>query len=98
MDLHGVPQGLSEVLLRPQRCVYTQFSSVAVDNTFFASGFCSVVKRLHPALQRSLEDHGDNYRSHPPAERGRSAISLGLAIAQSGGAEHYRGAHESHAK
>ena len=48
-------------------------------NTFFATGFCKVIKRLAPALQVSLEDDRDNYRRHPPAERGRSAISLGLS-------------------
>ena len=38
-----------------------------------------VVKRRHPALQRSLEDHRDHYKHPRPAERGRSAISLGLS-------------------
>ena len=47
-----------------------------------------VVKRRHPALQRSLEDHRDHYKHPRPAERGRSAISLGLAKR---GPERHRG-------
>ena len=58
-------------------------------NTFFATGFCSVVKRVRPALQRLLEDHRDHYKHPRPAERGRSAISLGPLAKR--GAERDRG-------
>ena len=79
VDLHGVPQGLSEVLLRPQRCVKTHFLGSAIDCVDASPHEKKVVKRRHPALQRSLEDHRDHYKHPRPAERGRSAISLGLS-------------------
>ena len=79
VDLHGVPQGVADALLRPQRCVYAALLSHCNYSYVEGAGFCRLVKRLPPALQRLLEDHRDNYRHPRPAERGRSAISLGLS-------------------
>ena len=55
---------------------------------------------LHPALQRLLEDHRDHYKHPRPAERGCSAISLGLsqsaALNATAGAYENRGTQITH--
>ena len=58
VDLHGVPQGLSEVLLRPQRCRRHALCQAATPLTFFAA---SVSQPL--ALNASVQLSGDCWRT-----------------------------------
>ena len=79
MDLHGVPQGLSEVLLRPQRCVYTHFFVLQPTASMVVPHEKKVVKRLPPSLQRLLEDHRDNSQAPVHATRPAAPSPLGLS-------------------
>ena len=83
MDLHGVPQGLSEVLLRPQRCRRHALCQAATTLTFFAASVSRPLARGNFANAASQpRRHGwrtTETTTGPPAERGRSAISLGLS-------------------
>ena len=81
VDLHGVPQGLSEVVLRPQQRVYTTFCGTARPHTFLRPGFAA-------SSNASLQLCSDCWRTTETT----TSIHLPWPLAKRG-VERHRGGH-----